>query len=131
MQTSSETPQPNPSGTTSSAAEASPATTPARAAARPGSFVIVGQTTGGKRFRPSDWAERLCGALSAFGARKRVQYSPYVGPGDFEGFKAVFVDGELYEFEPTAYRFVQHFAHDNELRVVENVTRAQIEGAAS
>ena len=31
-------------------------------------FIIVGLTTEGKKFRPSDWAERLCGVLSAFGA---------------------------------------------------------------
>ncbi|MBL8423550.1 MAG: DUF3579 domain-containing protein, partial [Candidatus Accumulibacter phosphatis] len=24
------------------------------------SFIIVGLTTAGKKFRPSDWAERLC-----------------------------------------------------------------------
>ncbi|MQY50517.1 DUF3579 domain-containing protein [Rhodocyclus tenuis] len=89
------------------------------------SFVIVGQTLAGKRFRPSDWAERLCGVLSGFGAGKRVQYSPYVGPGDYEGHKAVFVDGRLYDFEPMAYRFVLHFARDNELRVLSNVSADQ------
>jgi hypothetical protein len=91
------------------------------------SFVIVGQTLAGKRFRPSDWAERLCGVLSAFGASKRVQYSPYVGPGDYDGCKAVFVDGRLYDFEPMAYRFVVHFARDNELRVVRDVTQPAAE----
>ena len=30
-------------------------------------FVIVGTTLDGKPFRPSDWAERLCGVMSAFG----------------------------------------------------------------
>ena len=33
-------------------------------------FVIVGLTKDGKRFRPSDWAERLCGVMSQFGARR-------------------------------------------------------------
>lgn len=83
--------------------------------------IIVGLTTGGKKFRPSDWAERLCGVLSAFGAEKKMKYSPYVGPGDFNGEKAVFVDGRLYEVEPMAYRFVLNFAQDNDLQIVEAV----------
>ena len=33
------------------------------------SFVIVGQTRNGNRFRPSDWAERLCGVMSQYGLR--------------------------------------------------------------
>ena len=56
-------------------------------------FIIVGLTKEGRKFRPSDWAERLCGVMSAFGAEHKVKYSPYVGPGDYNGQKAVFVDG--------------------------------------
>lgn len=84
-------------------------------------FIIIGLTTAGKKFRPSDWAERLCGVLSAFGAEKKMKYSPYVGPGDYNGEKAVFVDGRLYEVEPMAYRFVLNFAQDNELQLIEGV----------
>ena len=36
-------------------------------------FIIVGQTHDGKIFRPSDWADRLCGIMSAFGADQRMQ----------------------------------------------------------
>ena len=84
-------------------------------------FIIVGLTTAGKKFRPSDWAERLCGVLSAFGAEKKMKYSPYVGPGDYNGEKAVFVDGRLHDIEPMAYRFVLNFANDNDLQVIEGV----------
>ena len=44
-------------------------------------FIIVGLTREGRKFRPSDWAERLCGVMSAFGADHRMSYSPYVRPG--------------------------------------------------
>ena len=84
-------------------------------------FVIVGLTTQGRKFRPSDWAERLCGVMSAFGAERKMKYSPYVGPGDYNGEKAVFVDGRLYEVEPMAYRFVLNFAQDNDLQLIEGV----------
>ncbi len=82
------------------------------------SFTIVGVTTAGRKFRPSDWAERLCGVLSAFGAEKKMRYSPYVGPRTYQGEKAVFVDGRLYQIEPMAYRFVHNFATDNDLQLI-------------
>jgi hypothetical protein len=82
-------------------------------------FIIVGRTRDGRTFRPSDWAERLCGVLCAFGAEKKMRYSRYVGPGHYDGDKAVFVDGALYEIEPMAYRFVLNFAVDNDLQLIE------------
>ncbi len=94
-------------------------------------FIIIGLTTAGKKFRPSDWAERLCGVLSAFGAERKMRYSPYVGPGDYNGEKAVFVDGRLDEVEPMAYRFVLNFAQDNDLQVVEGVCPIDGKGKAA
>jgi len=82
------------------------------------SFIIIGVTSDGRKFRPSDWAERLCGVLSAFGAEKKMTYSPYVSPGHNDGEKAVFVNAQLYEVEPMAYRFVLNFAHDNDLKLI-------------
>lgn len=84
-------------------------------------FIIVGLTRDGRKFRPSDWAERLCGVMSAFGAEKKMKYSPYVGPGDYNGDKAVFVDGRLEEVEPMAYRFLLNFASDNDLQLISGV----------
>ncbi|HRC60604.1 conserved hypothetical protein [Candidatus Propionivibrio aalborgensis] len=86
-------------------------------------FIIVGITGDGTRFRPSDWAERLCGVLSAFGAEKKMKYSPYVSPGQYKAEKAVFVDGRFYEIEPMAYRFILNFAQDNDLQLIEGVRR--------
>ncbi|MFO1301566.1 MAG: DUF3579 domain-containing protein [Burkholderiaceae bacterium] len=87
------------------------------------SFVIVGLTTAGRPFRPSDWAERLCGVLSGFrpegGAPgAHLTYSPYVMPGWRDGVKCVSVDSRLYGLDPLAYRFVAGFAADNGLQVV-------------
>lgn len=80
-------------------------------------FVIVGQTQDGKPFRPSDWAERLCGVMSAFGGDHRMQYSPFVHPVTASGVRCVVVDIRLEEIEPMAYRFLLSFAKDNELKV--------------
>lgn len=81
------------------------------------SFIIVGITHEGRTFRPSDWAERLCGVMSAFGSERRMTYSPYVQPGSQDGAKCVFVNARIRDIEPMAYAFLVNFAKDNELRV--------------
>src|SRR4249920_583787 len=80
-------------------------------------FVIAGVTLDGKPFRPSDWAERLCGVMSAFGGDHRMQYSPFVHPVTASGVRCVVVDLRLEQVEPMAHRFPLAFAKDNELQV--------------
>lgn len=85
---------------------------------KPENFIILGLTHEGRRFRPSDWAERLCGVMSVFGGdQRRVGYSPFVKPGHHDGEKCVFVDARIHDVEPMAYSFLTHFARDNELTV--------------
>lgn len=80
-------------------------------------FVILGTTLDGKPFRPSDWAERLCGVMSAFGGDQRMPYSPFVHPITASGVRCVVVDRRLEDIAPMAYRFLLNFAKDNELRI--------------
>ena len=81
-------------------------------------FIIVGITIDGKKFRPSDWADRLCGVMSAFGADNRMKYSPFVRPSsNARGDKTVLVDARLYDIEPLAYKFLVNFASDNNLQI--------------
>lgn len=79
-------------------------------------FVILGITTEGKAFRPSDWAERLAGVMSSFGGG-RLGYSPYCFPITSNNIKSVVVNAKLKEIEPMAYGFLLNFARDNELQV--------------
>jgi hypothetical protein len=80
-------------------------------------FVIRGITSDGHPFRPSDWAERLCGVMSQFGADGRMRYSPYVQPISSGGIRCVVVDERLRDVEPLAYNFLLAFARDNDLQV--------------
>jgi len=88
-------------------------------------FFILGLTNDGKQFRPSDWADRLCGVMSCFrpagtgGRNAHLQYSPLVRPTMINGVKAVVVDESLKDIEPMAYHFVKQFATDNKLQVVD------------
>ena len=87
-------------------------------------FFIQGLTNDGKPFRPSDWAERLCGVMAQFRpdgdtSDPRFTYSPYVKPVNIAGVKCVVVDERLREIEPKAMDFVKNFAIDNNLPIVE------------
>ncbi len=89
-------------------------------------LLIQGLTQDGRTFRPSDWAERLAGAMSSFrpqggagGIAAFIGYSPYCVPRVIDGVKAVLVDPALRDLEPMAWDFVMNFARDNQLTVVE------------
>jgi len=86
-------------------------------------FLIHGVTESGKRFRPSDWAERLAGVMAQFrppgSAASHLTYSPYVLPTVINGVRGVVVDQRLRDLEPLAYKFVVDFARDNQLRTEE------------
>ncbi len=81
--------------------------------------IIQGVTQKGRAFRPSDWADRLCGVLSTFGRDQQMRYSPFVRPMMLDGVSCVVVEGSLIDTEPRAYRFLMDFAHDNELVVID------------
>ncbi len=87
------------------------------------SFVILGVDSTGRQFRPSDWADRLCGVMSGFRpagmAVDRLSYSPFVQPSMREGRRCVMVDARLRDIEPMAYDFLRKFARDNDLLVEE------------
>src|SRR3546814_17478163 len=69
-------------------------------------FIIHGTTRDGRRFRPSDWAERLAGVMSQFrpagSAGGHLTYSPYVVPTLLDGERCVGVGTRLRELSPLA-----------------------------
>jgi hypothetical protein len=88
------------------------------------SIIIKGITIEGSVFRPSDWAERLCGAMSAFApmgwrCKDGICYSPYCVPRFIDGIKCVVVNPAIRDIEVMAWDFVMHFARDNNLVVLE------------
>ncbi len=92
----------------------------------PRQVFIQGITRDGRAFRPSDWAERLAGAMSSFrpgggrgGIGAYIGYSPYCVPRVIDGIRSVIVSERLREIEPMAWDFVMNFARDNELQVVD------------
>lgn len=93
-------------------------------APKPREVFIQGITRSGRTFRPSDWSERLAGALSSFrpkgsGIGAHIGYSPLCVPRVIDGIKCVIVSEALKDVEPMAWDFVMSFARDNDLQVVE------------
>jgi hypothetical protein len=91
---------------------------------KPREVFIQGITRDGRTFRPSDWAERLAGAMSCFrpggpaaGVGQAIGYSPYCIPTVIGNVKCVVVNEALRDIEPMAWDFVMNFARDNELQV--------------
>ena len=99
---------------------------------KPRQFYIQGITLAGQTFRPSDWAERLAGAMSSFrpgggtgGIGAYIGYSPYCVPQVVDGIKCVLVNEALRGIEPMAWDFVMNFARDNQLQVAEVCVRLE------
>jgi len=93
---------------------------------KPREVFIQGVTSAGRTFRPSDWAERLAGAMASFrpggvqkGIGAHIGYSPYCVPTTLGNVKCVVVNEALRDIEPMAWDFVMNFARDNDLQVLD------------
>jgi len=81
-------------------------------------YVICGETSAGRKFRPSDWAERLCSLFATTGPNNRTCYSPHAFPVSREGLVCVVVNKAMENDDPMVFKFLMDFARDNDLKVV-------------
>jgi len=80
-------------------------------------IIIEGVTEQGKPFRPSDWAERMSGAMASF-KNSRIKYSPLLQPSvNTGGYKCVLLDPKLKETSPQVYQAILDFAKENNLKI--------------
>ena len=84
----------------------------------PEEWLILGITPNGRPFRPSDWSERLCGALASYDSHGRWVYSEHAQPVIHEGQVGVRVKTVLKNSNLGAYKFIMDFAGDNQLKMV-------------
>ncbi len=80
-------------------------------------IIIKGITTSGKKFRPSDWAQRLATAVGTSGPGRRIKYHPKVQVALIEGINCVVIVKSLEEEAPMLYSFLTNFADTNQLQV--------------
>ncbi|MES2142654.1 MAG: DUF3579 domain-containing protein [Pseudomonadota bacterium] len=89
-------------------------------------IVIEGITESGEKFRPSDWAERMCGCLASFNNR-RIAYSPQLRPSvdNESSAKCLILDPRLKETNPDVFECIMKFADENHLKMHESYEEAE------
>jgi len=83
-------------------------------------WLIQGVNEEGQRFRPSDWAERICTLMASFEGG-RLQYSSLLYPVMLNGVKCVHLDDRLQSTASGIHRQVMEFVANNQLNVVESL----------
>ena len=79
--------------------------------------IIRGITLDGGKFRPSVWAERLCGAVASYGPGRRIIFHPNVRLASLDGIKCVVVDASLESTDEMLFEFLMDFAKENKLQI--------------
>ncbi len=82
-------------------------------------LVVESVTQEGRRFRPSDWIERISTTLATFGRDGRLRYSDAVQPRMINGGKCLVIKQSLQQDNPEAYRYILSFVEANNLRSYE------------
>ncbi|MBK7353542.1 MAG: DUF3579 domain-containing protein [Nitrosomonas sp.] len=80
-------------------------------------WLILGITADGRTFRPTDWAERLCGAIAEYN-NGRLIYSDLAYPITRNGQIGIVVETLLRSENPAIYSFFMNFARDNRLKII-------------
>jgi hypothetical protein len=83
-------------------------------------IIIEGVMEDNKKFRPSDWAERISEMLASFGPDHKLHYSEFVHPCIISGSQCLVVNRRLSETHPDAFEFILQFASKNKLRIQED-----------
>ncbi len=96
--------------------EVTPAPAPVQEVARRRRLIIESVTVDERRFRPSDWIERLAANFAEFGTDRRLRYQKGVAPGICNGQKVLMVDSDLADKNPAAFGFIEQFISSNNLR---------------
>ncbi len=81
-------------------------------------IIILGSSVDGKKFRPSDWCDRLHGILNSFDSDEAVTYSNYVNLVNYDNKKAIMVSEDLAEVNSKLFNFYINFAKNNNLMTV-------------
>ena len=80
-------------------------------------ILIMGQTKEGKKFRPSDWAERLYYTVASYGKNGRIVFNPLGNLNQEDNSKCFVINATLQDKDPMIYDFLVDFAVSNELEM--------------
>lgn len=86
-------------------------------------LIIHGVTEDGNKLRPSDWIERICSSMTAFGEQRCLVLAKNVQPCIVDGEKCLVVACNLETKNPSAYAFLMSFAAINKLKIIQDRRR--------
>ena len=79
-------------------------------------YIIEGVTDDGRKFRPSDWIDRMA-SMGAHYVNRRLIYSDLMHPELYNGQKCLIIDTELEIKDPCMFQHVMNFAQSNGLKM--------------
>ncbi|MBL1278083.1 MAG: DUF3579 domain-containing protein [Ectothiorhodospiraceae bacterium] len=91
------------------------------------SWLIEGTMSDGRTFRPSDWVDRISGAVASFGPDHRLRYG-LVRPCFVKGKKCLLMRKSLENDNPAAFDFVRSFVRSNGLQMTELASESKEHG---
>ncbi|HIE90992.1 MAG: DUF3579 domain-containing protein [Methylophilaceae bacterium] len=81
-------------------------------------IIIQSLTREGKRFRPSDWVDRICSSYAKFGEDRKLRYSPYLKPKIIDGVRCLAVGMQLRTANQDRFEELMQFAEENNLSIL-------------
>lgn len=87
-----------------------------------GTIILKGLTTDGRKFRPSDWAQRLTTAVASYSPGRRTRragFHPGVNMVTIDGINCVTVDRNLEQQDPMLFKFLMNFGRGNNLEILD------------
>lgn len=81
-------------------------------------YIIEGYTEDGRKFRPSDWIDRIASMMASYGTAHRLVFSDLLHPELYNGQKCLIINERLAEENPSMFEYVMNFAKSNKLRMI-------------
>ncbi len=82
-------------------------------------YIIEGYTEDGRKFRPSDWIDRISSMMASYGSAHRLVFSDLLHPELYEGQKCLIIDTELEIKDPIMFQYVMNFVKSNNLKMTQ------------
>lgn len=80
-------------------------------------YIIQGYTEDGRKFRPSDWIDRIASMMASYGSSHRLVFSELLHPELYEGEKCLIISTELETVNPVMFQYVVNFVKSNKLKM--------------
>jgi len=78
-------------------------------------YIIQSVTEDGRKFRPSDWIDRISSMAATYGTSHRLVFSDLLHPELYEGQKCLIIDTSLETENPGMFEYVMNFVKTNKL----------------